>query len=314
MKAVAVSAFGALPELIDLPIPTPGQGEVLVRLHAAGVNPFDWALTDGMLKDAIPHHFPLVMGVDGAGVVEAVGADVTEFRPGDEVYGQFMNPAAGAGSYAEYGIASPALLARAPKGLILSQAAAVPTASMTAFNAVEEARVDEGQTVLIIGATGGVGQAATQFADARGAHVIVTAGPDAAPLMRELGADETIDHRAGLVADQVSALHPDGVDVLLNLVEEGATFDKSVNVLRPGGMLLTTRHAADVDALAAREIHAINFANTASSALLQTLADLLDAGQLRVRIDAEVPLEQAPAAVARARSGGARGKTVIKTA
>ncbi|MFI6819044.1 NADP-dependent oxidoreductase [Nonomuraea sp. NPDC050328] len=314
MKAVAITRFGERPEVMEVPVPTPGPGQVLVRMYAAGLNPFDWKVTDGLLKDVVPHAFPLVMGNDGAGVIEAVGEGVTELRPGEEVYGQFMSLSTGGGSFAEFAVAKAGSVARAPRGLTLSQAAAVPTASMTAYNLVKEARVDAGQTVLVVGATGGVGQGVVQFADAQGARVVATATADLAPLVRELGADEVIDHTASPVADQVRALHPEGLDVLFDLVQDAGGFEAATDLLRPGGMALTTQGVADVDALAEREVHAVNFQNSASVVLLETLADLLDAERYRVRVDVEVPLDQAAEAVARNRAGLARGKTVIKIA
>jgi NADPH:quinone reductase-like Zn-dependent oxidoreductase len=189
MRAVAVSGFGATPELVELPKPVPGPGELLVRIHAAAYNPFDLKVADGALKDSVQHKFPLILGLDGAGVIEAVGPGVHTLKPGDKVYGQFLNPAKGRGSYAEYAIATTAsAIAKMPQGMIFTQAAAVPTASMTAFNMVETARIDAGQRVLVNGATGGVGQSVVQFAANRGAHVIATAQPDAAPIMKDLGA------------------------------------------------------------------------------------------------------------------------------
>ncbi|GAA4076972.1 NADP-dependent oxidoreductase [Nonomuraea soli] len=314
MKAVAVSRFGASPELMELPTPAPGPGQVLVRLAGAGLNPFDWKVADGMLKDSAPHHFPLIMGVDGSGVVEAVGEGVELVRPGDSVYGQFMDLASGGGSYAEYAVTKAGSIALAPRSMPLPSAAAIPIASMTAYNLVESARVTAGQKILIIGATGGVGQGVTQFASTLGAHVIVTAGADMAPLMREYGAAETVDHLAGPVVASVRALHPEGVDVLVDLVQDATGFAAAADLVRPGGAALTTQGVADVGSLAERSIRAVNFNNTASASLLETLASLIDAGLYGVRIDAEVSLEQATAAIARNRAGGARGKTIIRIA
>ncbi|MGW5473247.1 NADP-dependent oxidoreductase [Streptomyces chartreusis] len=313
MKAVTITGFGAEPLLTDLPVPEPGPGELLVRLHAAALNPFDWKVADGALKGLVEHGFPLVMGSDGAGVVERIGSGVIHFRPGDTVYGQFMNLAHGRGSYAEYVIAAEnGTLARMPDDLPFPVAAALPTASVTAYQAIEAARLDAGQVILINGASGGVGQSAIQFAALQGARVLATATGDIAGHLRDLGAGETVDFTAAPTAEQVLAAHPDGIDAVLDLVTApGGDVDALAGLLKPGGTFVSTNRAADPDALAAREVHGVNLVNDPSRKELESLAALADAGKLRITIDAEVPLADAPAAVIRARAGGSRGKTVI---
>lgn len=312
MRAIAVSGFGSTPEPMDLPKPTPERGDVLVHLRAAGLNPVDWKIASGAVKDTA-HRLPLILGIDGAGVVEAVGDEVTRFRTGDHVYGRFQRLSAGLGSYAEYGLAAAdGAVARMPAGMIFTQAAAVPTATATAFNMVEGAHVDTGQTVLVVGATGGVGQAAVQLAADRGARVIATARTDAAATIRSLGASETIDHGLGPVDDQVLAAHPDGIDVIVDMVSDRGALDRLAKLVRPGGTVITSVGAADPEAMAAREIRGINVQSPVTGELLETIARLIDASRLRMVIESEVPLEEAPAALARNRAGGARGKTVIK--
>jgi NADPH:quinone reductase-like Zn-dependent oxidoreductase len=313
MKAVIVTDFGAEPTLADLPIPDPGPGQLLVHLHAAGLNPFDWKVADGALKGAVEHAFPLVMGSDGAGVVERVGSGVTRFQPGDTIYGQFMNLPQGQGSYAEYTLAAEdGKVARIPGSLPFTVAAALPTAGITAYQAIEAAHLDARQVILINGASGGVGQSAIQFAAGKGAHVLATATMDMADHLRDLGAHEIIDFTTAPIAEQIRSLHPKGIDTVLDLITApGGDINTLADLLVPGGILINTNYAADVDALAARDIRGINFGNSPTPAALEALAALADAGTLRVTIAAEVPLAEAPAAVARARSGHARGKTVI---
>jgi NADPH:quinone reductase-like Zn-dependent oxidoreductase len=312
MRAIAISDFGSTPTLTDLPRPEPGPADMLVKLHAAGLNPVDWKIAGGAFRDP-SYRFPMILGIDGAGVVEAVGGEVTGFHPGDQVYGRFQRPGEGLGSYAEYALAAEDQpVAIMPKGMIFMQAAAVPTATMTAFNMVEDAYVDSGQTVLVVGATGGVGQAAVQLAADRGAHVIATAREDATAAMKDLGAREVVDHSVGRVDDQVFAAHQDGIDVIIDMVSESTALDALAKLVRPGGIVITSIGAADPDAMAAREVRGINLRSRWSAELLQDLAELIDASRLRVAIESEVPLEQAPAALARNRAGGARGKTVIK--
>ncbi|MBW8821806.1 MAG: alcohol dehydrogenase catalytic domain-containing protein, partial [Streptomyces sp.] len=161
------------------------------------MNPFDWKVIDGALQGVVEHPFPIVMGSDGAGVVEAVGVDVETFRPGDRVYGQFMKVGLGRGSYAEFAVApAEGKLALLPESLSFPVAAALPTASVAAYQAVEEARLDSGRTILVNGASGGVGQSAVQFAAETGARVIATGPADLGDHLRSLGASEVVDFTA----------------------------------------------------------------------------------------------------------------------
>lgn len=309
MKAVVITDFATQPTFTDLPVPEPGPGQLLVRLHAAGLNPFDWKVADGALADAVPHAFPLVMGSDGAGVVAKVGPGVTRFRAGDRVYGQFMRLEQGQGSYAEYTVADETgHLAVIPDTLPFTVAAALPTASVTAYQAVEATRVGAGHTLLINGASGGVGQSAVQFAAQAGATVLATATPDLAGHLRDLGADTVVDFTRAPVHEQV----PGGIDAILDLVTPpGGDPGTLAGLLRPGGTLVNTNYALDPAALATRDVVGINFGNNPTPEVLTTLAELADTGKLRVHIDAEVPLHEAPSALARSRSGHARGKTII---
>jgi NADPH:quinone reductase-like Zn-dependent oxidoreductase len=313
MRAVVVTDFRTEPVLVDLPVPEPGPGEILIRLHAAGVNPFDWKVIDGALEGVVPHAFPLVLGSDGAGVVERAGAGATRFRPGDRVYGQFMRLEEGHGSYGEYTVgAEDGKIARIPDDLSFAVAAALPTASVTAYQAVEAARLGDGHTLLINGASGGVGQSAIQFAAQAGARVLATGSSGVAGYLKDLGADTVIDFAGEPTHEQVARLHPGGIDAVLDLVTPaGGDVGPLAGLLRPGGTLINTNYATDPEALAALGIRAVNFGNEPTPEVLATLAELAATGELRVRIDEEVPLDQAAAAVARLRAGHARGKTVI---
>ncbi|QXJ24380.1 NADP-dependent oxidoreductase [Actinomadura graeca] len=313
MRAIAVSEYGATPALTRVPRPEPGPGEILVKLVAAGLNPLDWKVADGALKDDVDATFPLVLGLDGAGVVDEAGEGVTRLRHGEQVYGSFFGVTRGLGTYAEYTLAAEdGPVARMPEGMIYTQAAAVPTACMSALELVEAAHVDTGQTVLVVGATGGVGQAVVQLAAATGAKVIATARADMTETMRRLGASETVDHSAGDLNEQVLAAHSDGVDVVLDMVSDTARIETLARLLRPGGTYLSTTWSVNPDSMAAQEIRGINFQGKPTAALLERVSDLIDAGTLRVMIEREVPLERAPEALADNRVGGARGKTVIR--
>jgi NADPH:quinone reductase-like Zn-dependent oxidoreductase len=300
MRAVTVTGFGAEPEVTDQPVPAPGPGEVLVRLTAAGLNPFDWKVIDGAVPDA---RFPLIVGTDGAGTVERAGADVTGFEPGDAVFGQFSKVEEGRGSYAELAVASQEAIAAAPRTIALSEAAAVPTAGMTALNLVDRVAAAGARRLLVVGATGGVGTFATQLAAARGIAVVATAAPDKADLMHALGAAEVVDHTAGpiTVAPQV--------DAIIDLASDTERLRALLPAIRPGGTILSPVFAVPDDGLPG--VEAANFSSAASADLLERLAREIDAGHVRVVIGDTVTLSQAPGALARSRAGRARGKTVI---
>ncbi len=300
MRAVTVSGFGAEPELTERPVPEPGRGEVQVRLSAAGMNPFDWKVIDGAIPDA---SFPLILGTDGAGTIERVGPEVVGFQPGDPVFGQFSSAKNGRGSYAEVAVAREPAIAAAPHSIALSEAAAVPTAGMTAMNLVD--RIGDVERLLIVGATGGVGTFATQLAASRGITVVATASPAKADLMRALGAMEVIDHTAGPLADQIDPQ----VNAVIDLVSDTERLHALLPAVRPGGTVLSPVFAVPENGLPG--VEAANFTNKSDAMLLDRLAREIDAGRLRVVIGDTVTLPQAPEALARSRTGRARGKTVI---
>jgi NADPH:quinone reductase-like Zn-dependent oxidoreductase len=183
MRAFAIDRFGEPGSLRELPTPTIGAGEMLVRVHAAGVNPIDWKIRDGF-KAIEDIRFPLILGQDAAGVVVQVGPQVTRFAVGDEVYGGFWL----AGAFAEYvRTSTSAAVAPKPSRLDFVHAAALPTPALAALTALEALALKEGETILIVGATGGVGSYVVQMAARRGARVVVTARPDAESYIRQLG-------------------------------------------------------------------------------------------------------------------------------
>ncbi|WP_242900910.1 NADP-dependent oxidoreductase [Actinomadura terrae] len=314
MRAIAVPEYGATPEMTRVPRPEPGPGELLVKLIAAGVNTLDWRIAEGALKDSVDAAFPLVLGRDGAGVVEDVGPGVTRLRHGEQVYGCLSAVARGLGTYAEYAVVDQhGPVGRIPDGLVYTDAAAVPTACMTALELVEAAEVAAGQVVLVVGATGGVGRAVVQLAAASGARVIATARRALAEEIRGLGAAATVDPSAGVLNDQVFAAHPGGLDAIIDLASDAARTEALAQLLRPGGTYACTTWAVNPDAMAARRIRGINLDGTPTGALLERVSALLDSGGLRVAVEREVPLDAAPGALADDRAGPARpGATVIR--
>ncbi|MDJ1131799.1 NADP-dependent oxidoreductase [Streptomyces iconiensis] len=313
MRAVAVKELKGRPEVVDVPRPEPGEGEVLVRVEAAGLNPLDWKIADGMLEGALPYAFPMVMGVDFAGVVEDGGPQARRFRPGDAVYGQVVSEPVGGGTYAEYVVVEEAgSIAGVPASVPTTVAAGAPTAGMTALDIVRAAALREYESLLVIGAAGGVGTFLTQFAAAHDMRVIASTHGHDQRRMAAFGAAVTIDAKEHSMVDAVREEYPDGVDALVDLASPtAAEFAANAALVRDGGVALTTVGVADPDAQYAKGVEGINFQLSASAELLDRLGQEIDSGRVVVPIENEVPLDQAPDAVARARAGGSRGKTVF---
>jgi len=312
VRAVAIRDFGGTPELMELPEPAPGRGEVEIRLHVAGVNPFDWKIADGILRKR-PHVFPLVLGVDGAGEVARSGDGAARFREGDRICGQFLHDPVGVGTYAEFATVPESIgVARIPQGVGFAAAAAIPTAGMTALDAIDFLAPTPGSSLLIVGASGGVGSYAVQLAAARGARVIGTARGGSPDRLRALGAELVIDPERGDLAELVHSVHPAPVDALLDLGSDRARFAQLTTLVRDGGAAATTVYAADVEELARRGIRGRNLDLQPRKELLEPLLEMVARGRLAVPISREVPIVEAPLALADSRARGSVGKTVIR--
>jgi NADPH:quinone reductase-like Zn-dependent oxidoreductase len=295
---------------MELPKPKPGPGQILIKIRGAGMNPMDRSISDGGWKAMMPATFPLVLGADVAGVVEAAGENTTTFSPGDVVFGQlFIAPLGSAGTYAEYvAVGEDANLARVPKNLDPVVAASLPTAGVTALEIVQSLGPLTGKTVLIIGAGGGVGSFATQFAAQAGAHVDANARADAAARMRMYGAAETFDHTTASLLDAVRRAHPDGIDAVIDLASDHDGFAAVASLVRRGGTALTTRYVADVESLANAGITGVNFQVSMSPGVLEQLADAVVAGRIVPPPIKRITLGDVPAIWSNARFDG---KTVI---
>jgi NADPH2:quinone reductase len=314
MRAMTVTEYGAIPTVVELPTPQPDAGQVLLRMRAAGTNPMDAQLAAGLFRPA-PAVFPMVLGADGAGVVEQLGDGAGRFAPGDEVFGQLLiAPVGSAGTYAEYvAVTEEAPLARVPAGMDPVLTASLPTAGGTGLALVESLGPPAGTTVLIVGAAGGVGSFATQFAVQAGAHVIAVVRAAAAERMRGYGVAETVDHTEVSVPDAVRQNHPQGIDVLIDLASDADGFAALASLVRPAGSAVTTRSVADADSLAGAGVAGINFAVTPflTSELLARLADALVGGRIVAPPITRISLEQAQAALRPAEGRRVEGKTVI---
>jgi NADPH:quinone reductase-like Zn-dependent oxidoreductase len=304
MKAIRIHEFGESEVLVheEVPEPEPEAGEVKVRVIAAGVNPADWKLRRGYMKPPLP----VTPGLDIAGIVEAVGPEVGDFQPGDEVFGR-VKPEHG--GYAELTIAKASEIAHKPRTIGFVEAAAVPTPGLTAWQALFDiAGLEAGQTVLIHGAAGGVGTFAVQFANWRGAHVIGTASKDHADYARDLGADRMIDYREERFEEVVH-----DVDVVLDTVGED-TFERSWQVLKPGGVLVTLVARVPEGEAERRGVRAVHVAVKSDGSELARIATLIDEGQVRPIVTEVLPLSEARRAHEMSEARHVAGKLVLRVA
>ncbi|MET9647533.1 NADP-dependent oxidoreductase [Streptomyces syringium] len=304
MKAISYRAYGG-PEVLEfgeLPEPKVGPDSVLIKVRAAAVNPVDWKAQAGYLDGMLQAVFPVVPGWDVSGVVVGLGADTPEFTIGDEVMGYVREDFLSRGTFAEYVAAPVRTLARKPANLTFEQAAGIPLAGLTAYQALRAAGTGEGDTVLVHAAAGGVGTMAVQLAKHLGARVIGTAGERNHDYLRGLGA-EPVTYGDGL-AGRVRALVPEGVDVVLDLVG-GGTIHTSPEVTAPGARLISIADP-EVAALGGRLLWV-----RPDAADLTALSHLAEQGVLTVEVAEVFPLEKTADAQRLSAEGHTRGKIVV---
>jgi NADPH:quinone reductase-like Zn-dependent oxidoreductase len=308
MRAISVKAFGSTPELSELPDPQAGPGQVLIKIQVAGINPMDRPIAAGAMQSGTPPKFPLVLGSDLVGRIESLGAGAGRFSTGQEVFGEL--PLGMSGTYAEYvAVNEDVPLVALPKALDRTIAAALPTPGVTALQIVESLGQLTGKTVLIVGAAGGVGSFVTQLAAHAGAKVIAVDRPDAAERLRTYGAVETLDSTTVSIPDAVRRSHSNGIDILVDLVSsDAAGFAALAGLVQAGGIALSTRYAADAEALASHEVTGVNFQVVMSTEGLEQIGSLVAEGSVVAPPINVITLEEVFG------SGGvtqANGKTVI---
>jgi NADPH:quinone reductase-like Zn-dependent oxidoreductase len=308
MRAITQNAFGGpeVLELVDIDVPRPIPTEVLVRVHAAGINPIEASIRSGAFP--LLGEPPFVLGWDISGVVEHSTPDTWRFQPGDEVYGMPFFPRA-ANGYAEYVAAPARQLAHKPASLDHAHAAALALVGLSAWQGIVDlAAVEAGQRVLVHGGGGGVGHIAIQLAKLRGASVVATASASKRDFVTRLGADEVIDYRAVDFTEAVGDL-----DVVFDMVG-GGYGERSLGVLRPGGILVSAVDRRNAELAASAQTTGVRFAGVAvdpDHAALEQLAALVDAGDLHVHLERAFPLEQAAEAHRLVESGHVAGKVVL---
>jgi NADPH:quinone reductase-like Zn-dependent oxidoreductase len=307
MKAVVIHSYGG-PEVLkveDVPPPAPREDEILIRVIAASVNPVDVAIRKGYLAELIGNKFPLVLGMDAAGIVEKTGAKITKFKTGDPVYAFFT--LAGEGGYAELVIAKENEIASKPKAVTYAEAAAVPAAGSTAWQVlVDVAKLRAGQTVLIHGGSGGVGHFAIQIAKARGATVIATASTANQDFVKKVGADVAVDY-TDTKFEEVAK----DVDVVLDMVG-GETLKRSYGVVKKGGIIVSIVDDLDQKELDAHGIRGVMFRCAPKASVLEDLGNLIDAKKITPVVSQTFPLSEVAKAQEQIATRHTRGKIVLR--
>ena len=301
-RAVLIRAYGgaAAAEVAEIARPAAGPGQVLVRVRAAGVNGIDWKVREGFVRDAFPLQLPAVLGIEIAGVVEAVGPESSRFRVGDRV----MGPLGGLGAYADFVTVDEANLVRTPQGLDDAHAAAIPVATVSAWQSLHHAGpIAAGQRILIHGAAGGLGGYAVQYAKRAGAEVFATASTAHVEYVRSLGADHVIDYRT----ERFESVARD-IDLVLDYVG-GEVLDRSWQVLTKDGVILGTS-SPDILARTPPGRRGLWFMNKPDAALLERLVAEIAQGTLISKLDEIVSFDDIPAAIERNRTAPRIGKVV----
>jgi len=307
MKAIVVHQYGG-PEVLKLeevPVPQPKDTDVLLRVIASGVNPADPLIVSGKYAEKFGTHLPLTPGYDVAGIVVKVGKQVKTLKPGDAVYGYLLF----GGGWAEYCIANQFEVTHKPKSLAFTDAAAVPLAGLTAFQALAGfGNLQAGQTALIHGGSGGVGSFAVQLAKARGAKVIATASTANQDLLKELGADSAVDYTKQKFEDFAK-----DVDVVLDTVG-GDTLARSYQLVKKDGNLATIVGKCDEDQARKYDIVCKSIWSHPDPGQLQAITILIDQGKIKPVVSQVLPLTDAAKAMTQAETHHTRGKMVLKIA
>jgi len=307
MKAVVIETYGDIDvlQLKDMPVPELGDRDLLIEVHAASVNPVDWKVREGYLKELILHKFPLILGWDVAGVVKERGISAGRFKIGDRVFSR--TDIARNGTYAEYVAVDEELVAMMPDNLSFEEAAAVPLACQTAWQAlVETARVKQGDRVLVHAASGGVGTFAVQIAKNRGAYIAATCGAANARLVKSLGADEVIDYAT---TDFSGVLHD--FDTVLDTMG-GEIYRKSFSVLKKGGIVVSLLERPDDSLARETGTKAEYMFLQPDRERLSEIAALLREGKIKPVLNSVLPLEEVKKAHSISQSHHAKGKIVLK--
>ena len=311
MKAFAFDTFEEQGSVRDLPVPEPEDGQLRLRVAAAGLNPFDVAVIQGHVKDHMEHRFPLVPGMDAAGTVDALGQGAEGYAAGEEVFGSVGKGHLGEGTLAEFVTVSAGTVTHRPSAFDHTVAAAIPTAGVTALNMADALQLSEGQTVVAIGATGGVGSYFVQLAARRGARVVAVCRGENADYARSLGAAEVIDYAAGDVVEAVRSGHPDGIGALADMHGDAEQLAGLAELIPSGGRVASVVGAVDIETLAARGIEGTNVQGRVTTGSLDVLSGMLVAGEIVAPEIRRFALADTAEALAAVGTSHVRGKIVV---
>lgn len=314
MKAIVIDGFGGVEKLkfADIPTPKPADNEVLIEIAYTAVNPIDWKICAGMLKDRLPHEFPLIPGWDAAGTITAVGKNVANFKPADEVFAYCRKPIVKMGTYAEYVSIPAEHVALKPKNINFAQAASIPLVGLTAWQALfDVALLKKGEKILIHAGAGGVGSLAITLAKNAGAIIYTTAGQNNHAYVKKLGAQYPIDYNKEDFTDVIKKMHPEGIDVVLDCLG-GQTLRDSFKVLKPEGRLVSILEPIDAELAKKYNVKAGFVFVKPNGAQLKEIADLIEQDKIAVPNIEEMKLSDAAQAQEKIRKGHTRGKIVLK--
>lgn len=311
MKAAVLDKFGEKLQIKDITKPELGEGMVLVKLKASGINPVDFALSQGYMKDRMPHEFPLVLGWDMAGVVEENGHSARRFRKGEEVYAYARRPFLKEGTFAEYIALPESYLAKKPVNISFEEAGAIPLAGLTAYQSIFDAgKLKTEETILILGASGGVGSFAVQLAKYHGSKVIAVASKANHTYLESLGADHCIDYKSQDVVKVVKEITQTGVPIVFDAVGGDNTVIGAKCLTKEGRIISI---ASQGDGLADGTDFRFVFVEP-NSRQLDHMRELVEAENLKVTIQQNYALEDINAAFEQINTGHTTGKIVVSMA
>ncbi|HSX37985.1 MAG TPA: NADP-dependent oxidoreductase [Chlamydiales bacterium] len=315
MKAVYIEFFAPQGNIKigDIPRPEVADGEIGINVMYAGVNPADAKIAEGLFRSRLPHQFPLILGWEAAGIVHFVGKNVASFKTGDKVYVYCRKPILQWGSWAEYLTVPAEHAALIPTNLTMAQAAGIPLAGLTAWQALfDKANLQPGEWILIHGGGGGVGSFAIQWAKLHGASVITTASASKFDYVRQLGADEIIDYQKHSFVDQIKRSHLTGIDVVFDTIG-GLVLKQSYEILKSGsGRIVSIREQPDLDVSQKFHVKASYLFVVPDGKILRSIARLFESGTVLPPIIHQMPLNQALLAIEEIRKGHTTGKIVLQ--
>lgn len=314
MKAIVIECFGGPEKLTykDVPIPEPQDHEVLIKVEYASINPVDWKIREGLLKSRLPHQFPLILGWDASGVITDVGAHVKQFKAGDKVFTYCRKPIVQNGTYAEFVTFDAAHVALMPQNISFAQAASIPLAALTAWQALFDfAHLKSRQTLLVQAGAGGVGSFGIQFGRFAKAEVWTTCSSSNLDYVKKLGAHYVIDYTKEDLFTRVRDKHPEGLDVVFDTLG-GKALQNSFSLIKPHGNLVSIIEVPSNELIQKHQLKCGYLFVRPEGHQLSEIARLIEQGLVTPPEIKEYPLEKASEAHEDSQKGHTRGKIVLK--